>query len=314
LAACHFGVFYFFYSQSENRHKNLIPLILDVFLPVLGFSVLSIFLLLTKLVKSTPTDRRFEDEPELQDKFFQDYMKNTDYKLKQQSIGDHEEDLREDIDIFPFIDLLDYGDLNTRKDAISKSIERKDRNLVLFLRYALESDNYEIKYLAKNNLEKIEGKIYSKIKNLTDALLRDPKNSDLYNERSRSYLDLCYFDLIDENLKDQFLDLALTDIFVSLKIVPLQSHLYLQVVRIYTKQRKYINAINYAYQFLDLDISEILVNKIKFYLAECYYELGKIKELKNILDEIPLETGQVLFMTESIEYWRTDHQEYRKIG
>jgi hypothetical protein len=291
-----------YWGSDEHQYKRLAIFTIDLLLPVFGCCAILIFVGTVRMLRGNSI---YEDEDIYNYPFgeseYHKFVKEKEDDLKEKYIPNSQEYLRDNLEIYSFIDLLDHDNNEIKKDAIEKSLDRKEKGTIKFLKKALESNNYEIMYLAKNNLERIEGNIFTKIKNISESLEKNI-NSDLLNERARCYLDLSYFDLLDEKLIEKFSKKALKDIYASLKLNPKQNHLYLQIVRIYTQLNLDEKAITFGNQILEENFSEEIKTKIKFYLAESYYKLKQYKEVNQILKQQKTNKDYKA-MCESIVYW-----------
>lgn len=278
--------------------------IIDIFLPVFGFTAISIFLFLGPLYKKIYKNSEIDvyDIP-MGEENFNDYTTEKRVLIRGISEDRIEDELYENYQIQPYLDIFNQDDLDLKLNAIEKLSRAFTSESVQILKKGLDDSSYEVRYFANNALEKIEKKMFSKIDIASDNIKRFPNDFHNYNNRGQLYLDTYFLGILDNSLKVFFLERSLYDFIFSLQVNPKQSHLYLKITQIYLQQEDFSKVLDIADQALENELSNEDRAKIKFYRAEANYNLKNYDLIPNDC-ESSKEVG-ILYekVKESSDWW-----------
>ncbi|MFT6068194.1 MAG: glutaredoxin-related protein [Bacteriovoracaceae bacterium] len=268
------------YKRSAKAVNCAAFLVIDIFLPVFGFIAIGIFLLLEPLYNRIYKNSEIDvyDIP-LGEENFNDYTTEKRVLIKGVSEEKIEDELYENYQIQPYLDIFNQEDLDLKLNAIEKLSRSFSNESVQILKKGLDDPSYEVRYFANNALDKIEKKMFSKIDIAADNIKRFPNDYHNYNTRGQLYLDTYFLGILDNSLKDFFLERSLYDFIFSLQVNPKQSHLYLKITQIYLQQEDFNKVLDIADQALENELSEEDRAKIQFYRAEANYNLKNYEKI-----------------------------------
>lgn len=262
------------YKRSSKAMNGAAFLVIDIFLPVFGFISIGLFLLLEPLYKKIykNSDIDVYDIP-MGEESFNEYTTEKRVLIKGLSSELIEDELYENYQIQPYLDIFNQEDLDLKLNAIEKLSRSSSNESVQILKKGLDDLSYEVRYFANNALDKIEKSMFSKIDIAADNIKRFPNDFHNYNTRGQLYLDTYFLGILDASLKDFFLERSLYDFIFSLQVNPKQSHLYLKITQIYLQQEDFSKVLGIADQALENDLSDEDRAKVRFYRAEANYNL-----------------------------------------
>ncbi len=262
------------YKRSSKAVNSATFLVIDIFLPVFGFISIGLFLLLGPLYNRIYKNSEIDvyDIP-MGEENFNDYTTEKRVLIKGVSDEKIEDELYENYQIQPYLDIFNQEDLDLKLNAIEKLSRSFTKESVQILKKGLDDISYEVRYFANNALDKIEKKMFSKIDIAAENIKRFPNDFHNYNTRGQLYLDTYFLGILDNSLKGFFLEKSLYDFIFSLQVNTKQSHLYLKITQIYLQQEDFTKVLDIADQALENELSEEDRAKIRFYRAEANYNL-----------------------------------------
>lgn len=146
------------------------------------------------------------------------------------------------------------------------------------LKEALSDNNDEVRLMAFSVLSREEDKLNKAIFKKLEELKTAKDKSKIYKELGKLYWEFIYLGIVDENLKEFYLNLAKENFEKSKDDI--ESRLYLG--RIYLREKNIQKAKEMLESIIDKEKKAIP------YLAEVYFYEGNIKKVKKLMKELDL--------------------------
>lgn len=186
-----------------------------------------------------------------------------------------------------------------KEQALKILSETKTPYLFGLIKQTLPSLMDEIRTQAYSFLTRMEKIIMSSISNLKKLLLtsEDPKILSLIHlNLASSYWDLLLYNLVEESIKDEILNLALFHVETSISLYP-SSEAYLLAGKIYLRIKNFVQVEKYL---LSLYSNSYYKAKVIPYLAELYFYNKDFKKVKQLLSELEFTLNNRLFFVKEL--------------
>lgn len=188
--------------------------------------------------------------------------------------------------------------LKLKEKAFNAISDFKNAQSFIMVKDNLSSQTDEVRILAHSLLTKIERKIFQTISNLKESLNQTLDRKILariHLNIANSYWDLLFFNVIEESLRQEVINLALEHVQQSIMLHE-TPEAHFTAGRIYLKMENFEKAKNnleYAYN------TPYLKNRVIPYLAELYYNLKDFQKVKQFLSNLEFTTDiKVAFVRE----------------
>lgn len=186
-----------------------------------------------------------------------------------------------------------------KEQALKILSETKSPYLFGIIKQIFPSLTDEIRIQAYSFLTKMEKFIISRISNLKKLLLisKDTKTLSLIHlDLANSYWDLLLYNLIEESIKGEILNLALFHIKQSISLHP-SPEAYFLAGKIYLKIKNFSEAEKYL---LSLYSNAYYKSKVIPYLAELYFYNKEFKKVKKLLSELEFALDNRIFFVKEL--------------
>jgi len=202
-----FSVSYYYLLKQFIRNKTwrLSLVVLDLCLPFYG--VLSVFLIafLNIFFK-----RSNNDAPE--DNFYLKDFESSILQIQNNLLSQKSSKADTDVSrLEPYLDIFNGNNTDLKIDACIKLSYAKDKSSIELLKIALQDEQYDVRYMANNALDKIEKKFMLELEQVSGLITKHPLITDNYLLRSEIYSQLASSGILDETVTDYFLNKALSD-------------------------------------------------------------------------------------------------------
>lgn len=188
--------------------------------------------------------------------------------------------------------------LKLKEKAFNAISDFKNAQSFIMVKDNLSSQTDEVRILAHSLLTQIERKIFKNISNLKELLNQTSDKKTLariHLNIANSYWDLIFFNVIEESLKEEVINLALENVEQSIMLheTP-EAHftagrIYLKIEDLAKAKNNLENAYNTPY----------LKNRVIPYLAELYYNLRDFERVKQFLSDLDFTTDiKIAFVKE----------------
>ena len=301
-----FYLLLYYYLDRAYRYEILALLLFELILPVFGVVFLSIFMVLYPLIKFISRKDLSMSDGFSEDSSSKRYINERETVCKDNQLN-HQ--LMDQIQIEPFIDILQSNDLDLKLNVIEKLSRMDSETRIQLLVKALNDSDYHIRYFANNALGKIEERMMSSVEEVSEQIQHNPAEYQLYNRRAEVYLKIFYLGLLDRETAGLFLGRALEDYYYSLKLRPSQKECYLQIISINNRRECYqetLILIDTAKR-LKMDDQDFLA-RLLFYQAEAYFHLKRFNQLREITDQITQIKTSVEKVRQISSWWSSSKE------
>lgn len=295
-----FSISYYYLLREFLRNKTwrLCLVVLDLCLPFYG--VLSVV-----LITFLNLFFRRSDESVIEENF---YLKDFESSILQienniQKRKDSNPE-KEASRIEPYLDIFNGNNTDLKIDACIKLSYAKDKNSIELLKIALQDEQYDVRYMANNALDKIEKTFMLELEQVSRLIDRHPLVTDNYLLRSEIYSHLASSGILDETVTDFFLDKALSDLSYVLAEHPENHFVYLKLAYIYTQKGNYKELLKLSVEALSLDLDVNERNKILFFAAEAAFALRDFKLLQEYISKLDLKKVKYNKILVSSLFWK----------
>ena len=276
--------FYYLLKQFiRNKTWRLCFVVMDFCLPFYG--VLSVFLLAFLNLFFKRSDGLEEKE----NFYLQDFESNI---LHIQNKILSEKTIKPDTDVIkiePYLDIFNGKNADLKIDACIKLSYAKDKDSIELLKIALQDEQYDVRYMANNALDKIEKKFMLELEQVSELIVKHPLITENYILRSEIFSQLASSGILDETVTDYFLNKALLDLNYVLSYHPENHFVYLKLAYILTQQKKYDDLLELTKNALALSVEDNEKNKILFFAAEAAYALRDFTLLRSYISQLNLK-------------------------
>lgn len=266
--------------KSENKLYPVVFLTLDILIPAVGFIGATLFAFFGYVF-------RFINYHEEEDDYafpmgassYNDFEVEKRFSLEKE--GTLERDILVAFDVEPLQEvLLSDSDTQIKISAIEHLGRIGNREAIRILKKGLKDKDYEVRYFSNGALEDIEKQRLEDINKLSEKILENPNEADLYNQRGSAYIEMFRLGLLDKSVQGVFLERSLMDFMTSLSLNSKQSYLYTRIVEVNLLLKNYSDLINLADYALKIGISDEDKAKIYFYQAEANFIKGNLEAAK----------------------------------
>ena len=191
-----------------------------------------------------------------------------------------------------------------KKIKIIQEIGRTNsKEFIGSLQQALQDDIYEVRYMSKNILEGLEGKMMDELEAMHAQLQLHPADYNVHNSMARSYITASRSGIFDEVLAKNFLVKAFDCLTFSLQIFPDQKELYVRILEIYIHLKEYKKCIEIGPQALEMPMPEEEWCKLAFYYSEALFHMREYNLLKEICEKILTKKPKYEKIREIVNFW-----------
>lgn len=302
-----FLMFFILTSVIKSSIFRLFFIVLDFFVPFYFLGAVLFGCLLFNFLNKLER----KNDLEIEDNFSSLYENEFDTQLKNKKIRIQNEDelkrLKEDAKfIMPYIDILNSNNKALKIDVCLKLSSQTDKHSILLLKNALQDDEYDVRYMSNASLGKIEKKFVSEIDDLTKLITKNPSILDNYIRRADAYLNFHQMKITDRTISEFFLLKALEDLRFVLMNEVASPFIYIKVAYIYNELGEYEHLLNLVIKSTQLDFEQNEINKLLFFAAEAYYNLGNFEMVNKFSNLIDLNIVKYAKIKDSTLYWRTN--------
>ena len=272
--------------------------IIEILVPIFGIFLISLSILIFLLLQlfHKKTNKTFQYD-ELQNSF-------TTMSGPPIQEASSENFIRSQmVNSMPYYDIIESGDIRHKLMAVEKATSIRSTASVQILKHALFDHSYEVKYMAKNSLDKIETMLLAEVEMATEAIKHNPRSYRSYNFRANLYLGIEYLQIFDYQSNLFFVQKAIVDLTSSLQLLPLQPDTYLKMATALLKSKEFLRAIHFIDDALAQEVSEIKKIKLIFFKAECFFELREFEKVKQELKNINPKRVSFENITSSLKTW-----------
>ena len=295
-----FSVSYYYLLKQFIRNKTwrLSLVVLDLCLPFYG--VLSVFLIafLNIFFK-----RSNNDAPE--DNFYLKDFESSILQIQNNLLSQKSSKADTDVSrLEPYLDIFNGNNTDLKIDACIKLSYAKDKSSIELLKIALQDEQYDVRYMANNALDKIEKKFMLELEQVSGLITKHPLITDNYLLRSEIYSQLASSGILDETVTDYFLNKALSDLNYVLAYHPKNHFVYLKLAYIFTQQNKYEELLAITNKALQLEVDDNEKNKILFFAAEAAFALRDFGLLQQFISQLNLKKVKYNKILVSSLFWK----------
>ncbi len=291
--------FYYLLKQFiRNKTWRLCLVVLDLCLPFYG--ILSVFLITVLNLFF----KRSDDEVTEENFYLKDFESNI---LQIQNNLLSQKTTKPDADISklePYLDIFNGNNPELKIDACIKLSYAKDKSSIELLKIALQDDQYDVRYMANNALDKIEKKFMLELEQVSGLISKHPLVTDNYLLRSEIYSQLASSGILDETVTDYFLNKALADLNYVLMYHPENHFVFLKLAYIFTQQEKYEELLDLSHKALQLNVEDNEKNKILFFAAEAAFALRDFDQLQSFISQLNLKKVKYNKILVSSLFWK----------
>tara|TARA_R110000868_G_scaffold136049_4_gene348803 strand:- start:3191 stop:4219 length:1029 start_codon:yes stop_codon:yes gene_type:complete len=295
------AIFYWLLKDMiRNKSWRLALLTLDLFVPFYG--LLSVFLAFgLSFFFSYSTKSKEESESF----YLKDFEKNIVTKQNNIEFAQIESFKdKETAFIQPYLDIFQGKNTDLKIDACIKLSAFDDAASVKLLKIALQDDQYDVRYMANNALDKIEKKFMLDLEQLSKLISKYPETIENYLSRSEVYSQLYATGILDDTISKYFLGKALVDLEYVCKHQPENFFVYMKLAYIHTQLAQFEELLAIADTALSLNIDENESNKMLFFRAEALFALRDFDAVAATVKLINLKKVKYDKILVSASYWR----------
>ncbi len=282
----------------ERKPWGYALILTDIALPIFGFWAQVIFFVSAPLYRYYYKKITKDNLHQFGKEEFDLDVHNKTYKalLKKEDLKTQE--------IRPYLDLFLDNNLDLKVNACLKLSKMPYEESVPLLKIALQDENYEVRYMANNILDKIEQKLMNEIDHLEQNILKRPHQLENYVLRGYAYTRLANSGILESVLSKVFLTKALHDFNHVLKHGENDIYMYVKIVQILNLFSKYEEMIDVIQQAMKLKLDNENRDKLYFYRAEAYFNLKSpylaFEDCKKI-DQFEIKNQK---LKESLDWWK----------
>lgn len=288
------------FLKFRQKEINNLPIAITVFwtfFPIIGalFCIPIYITLKNKLSPSRETIDSITESMESEDRLFRDISMHLIAESQDQSPKQKAAENTQ-----PFIDILQSGDLETKKRVVSYLRALKSTKAIGLLKIAQRDPQYDIQFLSTVALNAIEDNWHDQIRSLTKEIQANPEDVALRNEITSTYMLLFNSGLVPVAVAKIYLSHALEHIVMSLQFDPSQADILIQLGKIHLFLDNHSKALRSFDKALKINPNH---PQYQFWRAEALFGLrryGEVREICAKLDTVPFATKS----QEILEYWR----------
>ena len=287
-------------SIIRNKSWRLTLIVLDFCVPFYGVLSVVLTFALSIFFKYSSSEKGDSESFYLKDFEKNIVTKQNNIEFAQiESLKDKEVNY-----IQPYLDIFNGRNVDLKIDACIKLSSFDDPSSVKLLKVALQDDQYDVRYMANNALDKIEKKFMLELEQLSKLIAKYPETIENYLSRSEVYSQLYSTGILDQTISKFFLTKSLKDLQFVRTHQPENFFVYMKLAHIHTQLGQFEELLNIADTALSLNIDENEANKMLFFRAEALFALRKFEMLTQTVKLINLKKVKYEKILNSSIYWR----------
>jgi hypothetical protein len=294
----------------KNKKKSyLIPIaLIDISLPIIGFTSVCIFSILTPFYAYLYKPKLSEEENmvdahELDLVEFDKELELQSAKSNTLTFDSIDENLFDSFQIQPYIDVILGDNTDMKVNACIKLSNFETTDSVKLLKKALQDKNYEVRYMANNALGQLEQNLLNIIDLLNENIKKHPATFDYYKERAINYIKIYRLGILDSSISKNFLKRAMEDLEFLVERNLKDHSIYLQLANVYINLEMNIELINFNKRFIDKITDEQIVQKMYFYEIEALFKEKRFNELITKSKQMSTKKIEFPFIKDITHYW-----------
>lgn len=298
---------YHIFNKLINFKTWLLAIIIiDSFIPILGFFSIAIFLLLSPFYKNIYCNISDDENTETSsfDEQFEKYIQIQQARVQKFEINSMQDKLFNAIRIQPYIDILLGHDTDIKLSVCIKITQFQTAQSIYLLKMALQDKEYEVRYMANNAIENIEKKLIDKIELLSSNIEKFPNMHSYYKERAYTYLTIFNLNILDTFIGKMFLERALNDLRHVILNEPEHFHTYINIAQIYTYLDMNNEVITLVEKALKLDMGDEYKTKLLYYRCEAYFKLKRLDLIIEDSKNIDISFMDFQKVKDSVSFWK----------